>query len=73
MKTTLVILTISASRASSIAATLLAAGTLTVASNHSACAWKDKEKYNKEDNYSKDSKYQNEYMYARHLEYLYCP
>jgi hypothetical protein len=45
--TTLVIL-------AAVAATLLAAGTVAVASNHSAFAWKDKDKkYNKDESYNK--------------------
>jgi hypothetical protein len=37
-----------------VAATLLAAGTIAIVSNHSAFAWKhkEKEKYNKENNYN---------------------
>jgi hypothetical protein len=43
-----------------IAATLLAAGTITVASNHSAFAWKNKEY--KKDKYQRD---ENKYQYDR--------
>ena len=42
-----------------IAATLLVAGTVAVASNHSAFAWKDQ--YKKQDNYSKDENYNKGY------------
>ena len=43
-----------------VAATLLAAGTITVASNHSAFAWKNKEY--KKDKYQRD---ENKYQYDR--------
>ena len=53
-KTTTLLVAIAA-----IAATLLAAGSVTVASNHSAFAWKDKEY--KKDKYQRDeNKYQND-------------
>ena len=44
-----------------IAATLLVAGTVAVASNHPAFAWKHKDQYNKQDNYSKDENYNKGY------------
>ena len=54
-KTTTLLVSIAA-----IAATLLAAGSVTVVSNHSAFAWKDKEY--KKDMYQRD---ENKYQYDR--------
>ena len=72
-KTTTVLIVLAA-----VAATLLVAGTVAVASNHSAFAWKNKEykkdKYQRDDNkyqndgYQKDEgKYQNDGSYGKYV------